>query len=124
MTTGLSHPITLKKHQSESHHNSTYSPLFSSTLLQVFMIIFILSCFSAAEPESGASAQEAFVDEGEKCRWIDSVEIRHVLSGTLIVDKKKRKGEVVIGEDDVLGFVTGEYKVFIILGMIKIKIYF
>jgi len=87
--------------------------------LQVLITYLFLS---AAEPDNGASVQEAFVDEEERCRWIDSVEIRHVLSGTLIVDKKKRRGEVVIGEDDVLGFVTGEYKVFNALPWNKVMI--
>lgn len=43
-------------------------------------------------------------------RWIDTVDMKHAWQATMIVDKTKRKGELVIGVDNVVVFVSGSLK--------------
>lgn len=44
-------------------------------------------------------------------RWIDTVDIKKAWSATLIEGKKSKiKGQLIIGDDGVLGFVTSNKK--------------
>lgn len=50
--------------------------------------------------------REQMEKELAKTRWIDQVDIQKSWPCTLTEDKKKQKGDLVIGNDDCLGFVS------------------
>jgi len=75
--------------------------------------------FESSDLPHTQSQTNIFADQhygGEPVRWIDMVDVKYAWSAKLTLRKNdKRKGELVVGDDRVIGFVTGPNKVQLIM---------
>ena len=68
--------------------------------------------------------QQQLPPQQSNLRWIDTVDIRKAWNGTFFEGKKSKvKGQLIIGDDGVLGFVSSNKKKVILVLFMQINVH-
>ncbi len=89
--------------------SQTTTPVGKTSQMDIFSAI--LNAPEASYDEDPIEGYQAEIKQRENVRWIDCVDIRCAWPAKIVLHGDRRKGELVIGEDAVLGFVSGNLKV-------------